>query len=362
MRVIFRSSFLLLLVVFLFAQDSPKEIYPLNRQFKLRERYETLMYFHSTCAISGEGVDEGKIVEVDLKIPIAFGGDTSFFNRWVLTTDYAKIKNDFFTNFSTNEWRYIFGGKYATTRFYRYAQVSQGKETPAWMLEIVARDSWRQWMNGMLTLKNKGLIEYTYTRTGNIYYVTLISNDASYEFPTNEYDIPEYKEVFFIAKNRRADNERTPFTSAFREHIRKKYNYTCQRCGRHYGDAISDTRFTTIEVDHIIPVSWGGGNEEENVWALCKYCNIGKSDYYEDGPDPKVEIVLNMKEADDRLLAYCTYKEGELVDPYILRIVYNYSHRDWQRALLHLKENGLLKYEYDRKTKMYKIKWVKNAH
>jgi hypothetical protein len=49
-------------------------------------------------------------------------------------------------------------------------------------------------------------------------------------------------------------------------------NWTCCSCGRS-----SKEEGITLEVDHIIPRSKGGSNDIGNLQALCKKCNIGKS-------------------------------------------------------------------------------------
>ncbi|MDD5703209.1 MAG: HNH endonuclease [Dehalococcoidales bacterium] len=50
----------------------------------------------------------------------------------------------------------------------------------------------------------------------------------------------------------------------------KKYNFTCQYCGRRTPEAI-------LEIDHIIPKSKGGTDDIENLTASCFECNRGKS-------------------------------------------------------------------------------------
>lgn len=319
--------------------------YPINRELRLRERYETLMYFHSTCAITGEGVDEGARLEVDLKIPIAFGGDTDFFNRWALCVEAHKEKNDFFTNLSTNDWIYVFGGTYATTRFYRYAKVSKGLSTPTWALEIIAREAWRDWDRQIPRLRAEGIIVYTIDQKNDRYSLRIVSNASQYEGETNQYIRNAVRLTPPIRANGRAEHApRRAFSRSFRKAIREKYNDTCQRCGRRSGDALNETQTTAIEIDHIVPVSWGGGNDEENVWTLCKFCNIGKSDYYADGPNPIVETILNMKSAQERLLRFCALYENAEVDPYLLRIVSTYAHQDWSRTLRRLREERRLDY------------------
>jgi hypothetical protein len=49
-------------------------------------------------------------------------------------------------------------------------------------------------------------------------------------------------------------------------------NYKCSICGRPKDEV-------SLEVDHIIPISKGGTDELNNLAALCKNCNLGKSNY-----------------------------------------------------------------------------------
>ena len=54
-----------------------------------------------------------------------------------------------------------------------------------------------------------------------------------------------------------------------RDRILKKSNYQCVRCGSK----------TNLEVDHIIPLSRGGREDEDNMQILCKKCNGKKHNY-----------------------------------------------------------------------------------
>lgn len=49
-------------------------------------------------------------------------------------------------------------------------------------------------------------------------------------------------------------------------------NFRCKICGQ-------TNKETVLHVDHIVPLSKGGSNEEFNLQTLCKECNIGKRDH-----------------------------------------------------------------------------------
>lgn len=56
-----------------------------------------------------------------------------------------------------------------------------------------------------------------------------------------------------------------------RYEILERDDFTCQYCGRSAPDV-------PLEVEHIHPVSRGGGNEAWNLLTACWECNSGKSD------------------------------------------------------------------------------------
>lgn len=63
---------------------------------------------------------------------------------------------------------------------------------------------------------------------------------------------------------RRALSKKTRFD------VFKRDGFCCQYCGKHPPDVI-------LEVDHIIPVSEGGENDESNLLTACFECNRGKA-------------------------------------------------------------------------------------
>lgn len=60
---------------------------------------------------------------------------------------------------------------------------------------------------------------------------------------------------------------RLSLTKLMKDAIHAKYDYTCVYCGSQ-----------SEHIDHVIPVSRGGTNDEGNLVAACASCNLTKSD------------------------------------------------------------------------------------
>lgn len=65
--------------------------------------------------------------------------------------------------------------------------------------------------------------------------------------------------------------KRKPISKKVRFEIFKRDGHKCAYCGRSSPDV-------ELQVDHIVPVSKGGGNDETNLITSCWDCNIGKGD------------------------------------------------------------------------------------
>ena len=64
--------------------------------------------------------------------------------------------------------------------------------------------------------------------------------------------------------------KRKSLSKKLRFEIFKRDSFTCQYCGCHPPGIV-------LEIDHVIPVSEGGENDEENLVTSCFDCNRGKS-------------------------------------------------------------------------------------
>jgi len=66
--------------------------------------------------------------------------------------------------------------------------------------------------------------------------------------------------------------KRQPIKPGIRFQVLKRDGYRCQMCG------VTAQDDAKLEIDHIHPVSKGGGNELSNLQVLCRDCNAGKRD------------------------------------------------------------------------------------
>jgi len=81
--------------------------------------------------------------------------------------------------------------------------------------------------------------------------------------------------------------QRALMTTSLREKIKKRDNYTCQKCNL----SIFDERNLLLEIDHIIPLSKGGTTIEDNLQTLCWKCNRTKGtkiEYHRKYSQPKL--------------------------------------------------------------------------
>jgi hypothetical protein len=68
------------------------------------------------------------------------------------------------------------------------------------------------------------------------------------------------------------------FSKAKRYTILERDGFRCRYCGRTVDDGIK------LHVDHIVPVSCGGSDEESNLCSSCDDCNLGKGNRFTSAP------------------------------------------------------------------------------
>lgn len=65
--------------------------------------------------------------------------------------------------------------------------------------------------------------------------------------------------------------ERAKVSNKMRFSIYKRDGYRCKYCGK-------TDRYTSLEIDHIIPIAKGGKSKYDNLQTLCRSCNKNKGD------------------------------------------------------------------------------------
>lgn len=93
-------------------------------------------------------------------------------------------------------------------------------------------------------------------------------------------------------------DQRKPISKKIRFEVFKRDNFECQYCG-------ASPPKVVLEVDHIIPVSTGGENNQENLVTSCFNCNRGKSNSpLNSVPSTLAEQAANTKEGEIQLKGY----------------------------------------------------------
>jgi len=70
----------------------------------------------------------------------------------------------------------------------------------------------------------------------------------------------------------------------------------CQMCGR-----TVQNHAVVLVVDHKRPKSWGGSNDEENLWAICEDCNQGKKAHFATQDQELMKTVMNSRSVHIRI-------------------------------------------------------------
>lgn len=100
-----------------------------------------------------------------------------------------------------------------------------------------------------------------------------------------------------------------------RERILKRFNNKCVQCG-------SEEK---LHIDHIIPISRGGREDEDNMQVLCRTCNLKKgkgldfTKYFKTGIDNEyilldrsfIEILPNLKSGEFTAILIQMFKKNE---------------------------------------------------
>lgn len=110
-----------------------------------------------------------------------------------------------------------------------------------------------------------------YVRTPYTVYVIVQESYYSYDELAEYYN--QLNEIDFETTTRKyhSKTQRNLMTTALRNKIKKRDDYTCQICGKVMHDGVG------LHIDHIQPVSKDGKTVASNLQVLCSKCNGRKS-------------------------------------------------------------------------------------
>jgi HNH endonuclease len=91
---------------------------------------------------------------------------------------------------------------------------------------------------------------------------------------------------------------RSPLSKKLRFEIFKRDGFSCSYCGAHPPQVV-------LEVDHIVPVADGGGDEETNLVTACFSCNRGKAaNSLSDIPTSLAQRAAEVQEREEQIAGY----------------------------------------------------------
>jgi 5-methylcytosine-specific restriction endonuclease McrA len=132
-------------------------------------------------------------------------------------------------------------------------------------------------------------------------------------------------------KTKEARGRRAGVSQRLRYLILHRDGFRCKACGRGSDDGVK------LTIDHIIPVDWGGGNEELNLQTLCMECNEGKKAWVAGAPSQVMKEILAKPSVESRIEALFDSFPNEDISSTKIQLV-SKGALDWQRALRRIRE------------------------
>lgn len=108
-------------------------------------------------------------------------------------------------------------------------------------------------------------------------------------------------------------------------------NYRCRACGRGAEDGVK------LQIDHIIPVDWGGATELSNLQTLCEECNAGKKAWIIGYRADLLKHIISQPTVEARIEALFDAFPNEDVPSHLIQLV-SKGALDWQRALRRIRQ------------------------
>src|SRR5215470_2506285 len=123
--------------------------------------------------------------------------------------------------------------------------------------------------------------------------------------------------LLYVLKGPRATpRERAPIHPKIRAEVLLEAHGACAMCGRTIAK-----HGIALQIDHIIPVEWGGTSDKWNLQALCTEDNAAKKAYYR-GFDPRLmKKVFGFPKVHQRIGRLLVLTRPKYVESYLLGVV-----------------------------------------
>ncbi|MBD3581714.1 HNH endonuclease [Flavobacterium selenitireducens] len=141
------------------------------------------------------------------------------------------------------------------------------------------------------------------------------------------WDIQSLREGYVLHSDVKRETviRRVAISNKLRYSVLQRDNSKCRRCGKTVEDGVK------LEVDHKLPVDWGGSNDIDNLWTLCHECNGGKKHFFSDLDQDVMKEVMKESSGYKKIKKYFQLLPNTMVEPIHLDIVSGI--RDWERTL-----------------------------
>jgi 5-methylcytosine-specific restriction endonuclease McrA len=124
---------------------------------------------------------------------------------------------------------------------------------------------------------------------------------------------------------------RKPISEKIRYQVLERDGHRCKSCGRSPEDNVK------LQIDHVIPVDWGGKTEIDNLETLCEECNRGKKNWIPTVSVDVMQKIMLKQTVEERIEALFESLPCEDIPSAIIRLVSRGAF-DWQRALRRIRQ------------------------
>ena len=141
-----------------------------------------------------------------------------------------------------------------------------------------------------------------------------------------------YNRLISLEK-KKARGERKAISEKLRYQVFSRDSFRCKTCGRGSDNGIK------LQIDHVVPVDWGGTNDISNLLTLCELCNRGKKAWVDTVPSKLMQKIMANLTVDSRIEALFDNFPNQDIPSSLIQVV-SRGALDWQRALRRVRQRS----------------------